>query len=174
MKISKDRIKEILNDISSQDNRATASPYCYVIKETEKIPTLEGYSVDGHFYNCSESGKTFDDIEDLIEHIKSYYADDIDWEDQYGIKLEELDEKDIDCFDILYDLNIETIHYRTIHKVSDSTPIFFTEKEAKKYLKNQAHNLSDGAYDYIKYCGQSQVIKDIFQYLEESVAEQSE
>ena len=173
MKITKNRIKEILSDIATQDNRATRSPYYYVIKEKETVPTAEGFE-DGYWYNCKESGETFDEIEDLIDHIKSYHSDEIDWEDQYGIKVEDLDEDDIDCYGLLDDLNIEAIPYKTITKVADCTPIFFTEKEAKKYLKNQAHNLSDGAYDYIKYCGQSQVIKDIFQYLEESVAEQSE
>lgn len=164
-----DEMKELLKEIATQDNRGTAMPYYYVIMEKEQVPCAEVYDPDGYWYKDSDADFDCNNIEELIDHIKDYYADEISWKEEYGIDIDTLNEHDIDCYGLLDELDIDKIPFRTVDKVSEFAPIFFTEIEAKQYIKNQAHNLSEGAYEYMKYTGGSMDITFIFKYLKWSV-----
>lgn len=114
-------IIEFLTEMSSQDNRGTAFPYYYVIRDAEYIPTSEDYSYNRVSY--------YDPLNCV--HIL---------EDEYN-QLPQTDEEESckDDFNEVYEV-----------KKWAEKGMFLTEKDAQEHLERNHYHYSDEAHTYVK------------------------
>ena len=172
------QMKEFLHEIETQNNRATAAPYYYVVMEKREVPTADGIEEAGCTYVDSEGDYYTNDKKEMLDHLLEYYDDEVDWESEFFDEKADIDFDLDDCYDdnfrtLCEHLNIEKVAYRIERHVSDFTPIFFTEKEAKQWIDNNRHNLSDDVYDYVKCARGSNEITRMFEFLKVAVEELS-
>ena len=124
-------IKKFLSKMSIQDNKATASPYYYVIFSSayhyEKADIWDKGG-DNICYSCREAEyyETYDDYDELVKDIKESYPE--DYEKFIG---------EIEFF--------KKHHYYTEHGM------FLTEDDAKNHLRRNAYHYSKDAHTYVKH-----------------------
>jgi hypothetical protein len=66
-----DELIRISNELKTQDNRATASPYYYTIRESKTIPTSQDYS-DKYIWYADYDGDEIDYDLSNINEFKKY------------------------------------------------------------------------------------------------------
>lgn len=118
-------LKNLVHEIDNQDNRCTALPILFVIKETIKDYGIEeGYGADGYIWirsgNSDEGEWKWSEI---VEHIRDNY------ESEYFNPTEE------DAIDH----GFIKVFYKNIERTSDN--FFFTENACKQHLTINKHNL---------------------------------
>ena len=144
-------LEDLAHELVTQDRRATADPYYYVIREEVRAWGMdELYSSDCAV--CYRNGDfcQYDTLEEVREQMYDYYIDDAEM-------IEEIDswQNYIDAIDFVKDKepeHYEVMHYRKEYKYSR---FFLTEKEAERHLKLNKHHYNSTAVTYVKHAWRS-------------------
>ncbi len=135
-------IKNLSNEINTQDNRCTAKPFTYRIQQSQKVISLDssqynniGITIDDDYY---------DDIEDCFEYVEECVNEENESDDYYVqiITKSELE----DYLDELgKDYNYYSWQYedRLCSSSQGGTNCFLTEKACEDFIKSNSHNLSN-------------------------------
>lgn len=137
-------IKQLIETIDAQDNRATASPYFYVIKEEQIQVTPHGWGVeimyiyDGEWYTETELLDEFDvnNIDEILNNPN--YCNDVS---KYDVK----------------------------HKVvtPENHNVFFTEKACHEHLEANHYHFGPKAHSYVRHAWRNPEMKKLFEALRE-------
>lgn len=134
-------LKVFMNKVATQDNRATAFPYFYVIKN-RRISKIIPYDGEGNaLYREEES----------LFKSKQEFEDSLLGE---GCSKEEIIERKN---------NLEKVS-AIIEEVDEG--LFFTEEAAKSHLAQNHYHYSEDAYVYLKHAWRCPEMKDVFEALE--------
>jgi len=174
-------LKELCNLRKTQDNRSTRNPIWLVQTQEYRVCNPD-YSQYKYVLHDEEGNliKPTDNFESFKSQVREYIEesrDDIDFKDEekYG---DYSFEKTYDFETIIEwienyriaELNYSCFFVQTIEHYYRTVAYFLTDKEAKKYLKYQAHNLTNPR-TYVDYCGYSNLgylpkVMDLFSRIE--------
>jgi hypothetical protein len=130
-------IKEFLQQMASQNNRGTAAPYFYVIRERKKLPApLENSDVS--FFYSPDANKKFYDWEDVEKFINE------NSDDGYSIK--------------------DFLEYGE-QEISIEHGMFLTFTDAENHLKKNYYHYDDDAYIYAKHAWRAPELKGFLKSL---------
>lgn len=139
--IDSEMLKEIRDNLKTQDNRVTANPI-FIVYDVEKI------SADPKYVDTFEYADPYDGY----EAIGTTKDDLIKWANKYEIELpatadlEKMEHGDL--FDYLAE-KCDTLvrnHYVERNRFAQC---FFTEASAKRYIERNKHHLSDKVHIYV-------------------------
>ena len=140
-------LKNLIDEIDQQDNRATASPYYYVVQEKrERVlpPGSDGdkilYYHDGEYMEASEwaDALEFDTEEKFLEW----------WNDEYP-----------------YEEPLRVEYYMGEPELSN---VFFTEKACHKHIE-QNHYHFRNPRSYVKHAWRNPEINELFEVIRKIV-----
>lgn len=154
-KEDQDFINNLSNEMKTQNNRCTASPYGLVIGKKVRVVT--------DYENCSNkaiywSETDYDSFEEFMESLEEYYLEDSDQSDIVDYIRDNCDDIDeLRCYEheiadlmmesfSVYGYNIED----TACSISNSFTgnFFITDKAAKAYVERNKHNIGSSAFTY--------------------------
>ena len=145
----KEIIKDVINKMITQDNRATALPIYYQIEDEEEIPTSPDYADGWHwFYDC-DTYSTEDAKEYLIGNVSE---EDLDGDGSLEEKLE--------------NFGFEKVYYLT-KKVYKR--MFLTEESAKLHLKQNRYHYGPKARTYVFHAWRNSELKSFLEAVARSV-----
>ncbi len=120
-------IIKFLNEMSTQNNRATAMPYYYVIRDAQYVRASSDCYDKLEYYLLSDGGTIEED-----EYEKLPEADD------YNEELHPLGNKD----------DYEPVYLK---KIWVEKQLFLTEEDAKDHLERNHYHYSSDAHTYVNY-----------------------
>jgi len=132
-------IENFLTEMSKQDNRATASPFYYVIMTGYDQILPEGHGGNDKFY-CSDLENDFDSMEEL-------YACAVD----NGRTMEEAEK-------------LSVREYSVERKFREEC-MFLTESEANRHFKLNRYHYTHDAYVYLKHAWRAPQLEEFFNAL---------
>ena len=143
-------LKDLVSEIDNQDNRATASPYYYVIQERKERIAPRGnvgdktlYWHDGEYMDAEEWADALD-FDTEAEFLAW-------WEEEYP-----------------YEEPLEIEYYRGEPEVSN---VFFTEKACEKHIKaNHYHFIEPRSY--VKHAWRNPEMEQLFEAIREIVKDE--
>lgn len=130
-------IKELSQQLNTQDNRITADPI-FCVYYDEKVPTAEEYADGYEFHN--EDGYLCDDETELLEHLQEYHPELI----AKHLANEEIES--VDDWDFEFDLDHEYFtlpeDYGRLHylKKKHFVKASLTEAGAKQFIERKQHD----------------------------------
>jgi len=130
-------IKEFLSDMAQQDNRATAFPYFYIIRDEDSV--------------CV--GRDSDDSQD------TYCDEDYD---EITYRDEDYDTLSEEEYDKLPEKERTKLYLK---KVWVEKGMFLTEKDAKLHLKINHYHYTENAHTYVKHSWRAGDLKDFLKAL---------
>jgi len=145
---AKNWIKEFLNSIDAQDNRATASPYLFLLQTPTPVAVDGEHSYDRlSYYHPSFENPVFDSRADAEAELYSY-----------GFRDERLEEEK------------EGIREYYIKDVWKTQQAFFTEAGVQRHLDLNKHNY--GRYrTYVVHCFRNPEMQELFEVLRTFIEE---
>lgn len=139
------KAKEFMDRYFSQDNRGTAFPIYFSIRDFEYIASYQGDDADRYACFCQDNAEiitTADDLVDLVKNLKKigydvdFYDDDIQFLNQNDIEKGLKDHGYENC--IVFGQRRQPVF----------KGMFLFEDEAENHLKKNAHHYSDEARTY--------------------------
>ena len=128
-------LMNLSKEIKEQDNRATATPYFFQVRETKEIAAHEGCGNEVWWSTDYEIELRTD--EDKVEWIKEHLEHFDEYEDKELIsEVEELDCWQLDDF-LRYD-DFQKFYVDTDYTYSNA---FFTSKACDEHIRINRHNL---------------------------------
>jgi hypothetical protein len=142
-KEEKDFIKNLSNEMNTQDNRCTVQPFALVLEEKEMRIVPDGYSYETIcFWN--ETQYNDDEWDEFIDDLKEYYEDD---KDDKELIEDILEYNDFTAFKDSFEASqIEAnIQYvtREYEIKEQSVNFFLTEKAYNQHIQENGHNLNE-------------------------------
>jgi len=138
-------LKQFIQDVDSQDNRATAKPYFYVIRDTETVAAPEGHG-DEIRYMWDGDVMTKESVE---EHLREF-------DDTKTIQ------------DLLDDGTIEEFDVMTQYITPENHNIFFTEKACHEHMESNHYHFRK-PHSYIRHAWRNPEIEKLFEAVREIV-----
>jgi hypothetical protein len=131
-------MRDLAREIEMQDNRATASPYFYVVQSKDTMIAPDGYGDGDTQYYCSDRSEA---------HTKEQWAEIIAEENK-----EEEGEEGFNPVDLEDFLDDECRAFGT-HYYDREENVFLTEKGYKQHMELNAHNYRyyKETYSYVKF-----------------------
>ena len=146
-------IKNLSNEMKTQDTRGTAQPYALVIRnKNRQIRDFENCDNKGVYWNELE----YESFEEFLDSFKEYYNEDMpEGEDSKEVMFfEEWDITDIDDLrayeyklDIEFDIQVSTFAYEDVMTADSSHGryegnFFLTEKACRKHIQANRHHFN--------------------------------
>lgn len=146
-------IINLAKEMKTQDTRWTAQPYGLVIGETKRI--IKDYD------NCDNKAiywneTDYDTFEEFLVAVKEYYLEDceshkavLDFINKWCNDIDDIRNYECELYNLMdepphaYGYNVEQVFNDNGHGIN----FFLTEKEAKKHIERNKHNLS-GPFTY--------------------------
>lgn len=124
---------ELAREIKSQDNRATGSPYFYVVQSKDEMVAPDGYGDGDTKYYCSDRNEA---------HTKEKWAEIIAEENEEAER-----PIDIDTF------IIEECQAFGTHYIEREENVFLTEKGFDEHMRQNGHNYRHlkETHSYVKH-----------------------
>ena len=146
-------IREFLEKMSTQDNRATAWPFYYIIRTSDWRVTEDGYGGDGG--DEGSDSKTVYVYEDNPECQISQEEYDKLPDTEEGV-----DHDDDDCKGCKED-------YREVHlaRIWREEGLFLTETDAKGHLERNSYHYSKDAHTYVKHVWRAPELEEFLRAL---------
>lgn len=180
-----EKLKYLSNEIKTQDNRGTASPYFFQIKTEKFIPSDGDITYDKIiFYNYGQEFQLEDDYENILEYLKEQIydlnieviqeCDGYSDENNFGNLDEDCCEEDIEKLLRQYidedDANtiLENIGFHKLYlqKISILENVFLTEKSIREHIKCNLYHY-DEPTTYVSYAYRNPDMETIFEFLKE-------
>ena len=144
----KSEIRDLIEEINRQDNRATAHPYYFAVQELEWMPDPEGYAWGSEQREVGVLDDRCYDKESFREILN-----DLREEDECDLRDEEFEE--------IWERDKQMQTGMWITK-----GIFLTEIEANKFIQANAHNLGK-TRTYVEHFYRNSQMELVFEALEE-------
>jgi len=168
------RLKDLSNEIKTQDNRATAKPYFYQIQCEKEVISTEG---NGECIYINENGEgELREDKEIIEFLSGYFYEnedemskhielEDDSDEHIALKALELATQLVDSND--YASKLEEIGYREIWvtKEHEYKNAFLTEKSIKEHIKLNHYHYNKPT-DYLNYAFRNPDMELVFELLE--------
>lgn len=132
-------IKDFLTEMATQDNRATAFPYFYVIRDKAKVPAYDGCGEDTEY-------RWNDETYDSMEELEAYWTEN----DFTAAEIEEA-RNDVEEYEYKYEW---------IQK-----HMFLTEKDAEDHLRRNHYHYSKDAHTYVDHAWRAPYLEDFLKAL---------
>ena len=145
-------VKEFITKMNTQDNRSTATPFYYQIRDYEWVCSYhkgEGDRVNIVYDTESYTGETL--VEAFSNFIENGYAEDFDRDKE--------DEWEIE--DYLDGLEYINGIYWEVRK-EKFTGVFFTETDAKEHLRLNHYHYSSDADTYVNHAWRAPELEQFF------------
>lgn len=150
-------LKELSQEIKTQDNRGTASPYFYQVQEDEVIGVPDGCG-EVAWVSDDTIIKTDDEIKQAVFEWKDWTLGDGEDEKKY----KELDRFDID--DIMEE-NYRKVDVSVRHTYSNC---FLTFKAYEEHVRRNGHNLSNPK-SFLFHAYRNAEMEMLFKFLKDSL-----
>jgi len=140
-----DFIKSMALRMATQNNRMTATPYFFTIRETSVVTAADGRGDSYEFLNRDcDATYTIEEMREYINDRVEETDEDVADDDSDTLTKETLlDLLDRGCLDELADaLDMELLELQTIEV---NTNGFFTEKAAEEHLEQRGHRYREGS-----------------------------
>ena len=160
---------ELTQEIENQDNRATAAPYAYMIREEVDYEDEEGettfFNQEGESYNYEELEEAFrddlaDDEESVLKKLRYDSIDDFDPSDTCVLK-EYADSQDYRELGISKEMRYS----------SYNPNCFLTEKAAKQHIKSNHYHFNK-PQDYVIHLWRNPEMKNLLKAVFEIVGKE--
>lgn len=180
-----EKLKYLSNEIKTQDNRGTASPYFFQISTEKFLPTDEDFDVDKvEFYNYDQEVSLEDNYVDKIEYLKEQiynlnqeviqecdaYTDNNDFrnlnEECSENEIEDLLKDYIDDYDIDVVLENVGFHKICLRKIQLLENVFLTEKSIRNHIEFNSYHYNNPR-TYVSYAYRNPDMETIFEFLNE-------
>ncbi len=135
-----DFLHNLSNELNTQDNRATADPYIYQIKEEKELPTANNMGEEVWILDGEIHLRTKEDEKEAIFEYKEWDLDSKSDNQKYNA-LSELEKDEI------LNINYTKVNVQTIDVYRN---VFFTEKACKKHISENKHHYNKPV-DYVEY-----------------------
>ena len=149
-----DIIKNFLQEMASQDNRLTATPFYYVIRSAIYVASYHSGEGDRDTYvNNEDSEDTLivNSGENAIDNFREQYKD---YEE-----FNKMDDEEIEThLEDNYTMYSET-------KTWEERNMFLTEKDAERHLRLNHYHYSQDAHTYIKHAWRAPDLEAFFKAL---------
>ena len=145
-----DFIKNLSNEMNTQDTRCTAQPYALVIRnKTRQVRDFDNCENQGVYWDESE----YDNFDDFIVAFKEYYLEDsdsheaVDYLNENVEYIEDLRHCEYQFYS-RFDINITTFGYEDV-MTADNTHgsyegnLFLTEKACRLHMKLNMHHFRE-------------------------------
>jgi len=151
-------LKDFMNRIKTQDNRATASPYFYVVQCRKEIAVPLGTTGKTRYFDSNSSSSYT--LEELKKWFKEWKDDDMEWDN-------EKDEEEFEKYKRKYCEKYD------IDEIEEEHNVFFTEEGYNQHIKLNGHNYRhyNKFYSYIKHAFRNPELTGLFKALEDVVKE---
>lgn len=144
-------LMNLSKEIKEQDNRATAMPYFFQVRETKEVPAYNGCGTE--ILYSSEYETELRDDTDKIEWIKEH---------------SELFVEDVGIHTSTYELDdmLESVGFETFNVDTDYTysNAFFTSKACDDHIRINKHNLNYPV-NYLNHAYRNVEMEMIFKFL---------
>lgn len=152
-----DKIKEFLTQIKTQDNRCTALPIYYQIRDFKKEIRPSGYGDYTVFYSPN-----YDQEFDSEEEMEDYYR-----KNEYY--LEESDEDYENFFDEEFEKWKDNGYFEeyAYERVAVYKGMFLTETDALDHLRRNRHHYADDACTYVQHAWRAPELENFINNLME-------
>jgi hypothetical protein len=154
----------LFKDIKEQDNRCTASPYYYQIRDMRRVwRGTDGGEHRSWVESCGdelEAGSWYGHTKEETEYLKDHFEieDDTDKESE-GYKEYEYLSDDYHAFEKFMqerDFTLQTYDYEPVYH-----GCFLTEKAAKQFLKSNNYHYGDEATTYVRHFWRNNEMKNL-------------
>jgi hypothetical protein len=153
------KLKYLSNEIKTQDNRKTASPYFYQIMETKEDSCWEEISDKIIWYHSDGGYKVENVFDEMVKFLKENGEDCLNgWKDaieQWDIN----DEQDLE--NIFEYLGFYKVPIKTIYQFSNA---FLTEKSILQHIESNKHHY-ENPKTYLQYAYRNNDLETIFEFL---------
>lgn len=149
-----DSLMELSEEVTTQDNRATAMPYFFQVQTKEKTPAFEGNGTKCWVYDGSEI-ETEEEIKEAIFEYKEW-----DLEEDIDIKTYE-SLSDFQREVILGSAGWQQYNYEITEKYSNA---FLTEKACKKHIELNKHHYNNPV-DFLSHAFRNPDMELIYGFL---------
>jgi len=151
-------LMNLSKEIKEQDNRATAMPYFFQVRETKEIAAHEGCGNEVWWSTDYETELRTD--ADKVEWIKEHPEHFDEYEDKELInEIDELDCWQLDDF-LRYD-DFQKFYVDTDYTYSNT---FFTSKACDEHIRINRHNLKQPV-NYLNHAYRNEEMEMIFKFL---------
>ena len=142
-------LKDLIHEIDTQDNRATANPILYTIHEKVERDRATGRGTV-KYYDGEESIIDEDEVWELAK--------------DHGLEDEPFE-------DILEQLKLEPLDIETTWEVSSfNTNVFLTEKACRQHIRINGHNLNEPKI-HVSHAFRNPEMEDLFKAIREIAKE---
>jgi len=177
-------LKDLANELKTQDNRATAKPLMFGVKYNQKVLTLHQDEAD-YIEIYDQNNMVMLDADELEETL---IARNLKYTDKFlkyydrvssGDKVHESFTRDesfnhMQTLKYIVDelLNDDDDRYILIYRnkvngLNNFSPnMFLTDKDANEYIENQRHNLGPNPFTYCYYMGCDARLKKLLTIIE--------
>ena len=152
-----DFLSNLSNEIKTQDNRCTAQPYFFQVKEDEEFATTAGCGEEVWVMDGEIHLRTEQDIKEAVFEWKEWTLGD----DTSELLYENLTSFEVE--DILKE-NYHKVNVDIRYRYSNS---FFTKKACEEHIRINKHNL-DNPKSYLFYAYRNTELEMMFKFLNES------
>jgi len=145
-------IKNLSKEINIQNNRCTANPFFYIIKDKEMRCVIDGNGQDTYYTWSDDDDNNLLTKEYIIETILS---------DDPNCK------NPVEIFEGLLN-NDEIISHEVaeFHTIPENHNIFFTEKACVSHMESNRHHFRE-PYSYVQYAGRNPEINKLLKVVHE-------
>jgi hypothetical protein len=155
------KLKYLSNEIKTQDNRKTASPYFYQIMETKEDSCWEENADKIIWYHSDGEYKVENVFDEMVTFLKENGEDCLNgWEDAIAQwNLDEIDEYDLE--DMFKYLGFYKVPIKTVYQFSNA---FLTEKSIIQHIESNKHHY-ENPKTYLQYAYRNSDLETIFEFL---------
>lgn len=147
-----DFLKNLQNEMNTQDTVCQASPRFWVVAQEEWNPTGEDYCDEIHYFN---EGTDFGEWEDLLKHLieSEDYEEDLNGIENY----DDLPEYIKDEYD--------EVPVSKEHVIQPNT-FFLTKKEAEEHIRRNHYHYNETVHTYAMTAWRSPEVEKLYELLE--------
>jgi len=157
-------LKELQNELNTQDHDCQAAPRFWTIEDYEWFVAEEGYHDKIVFFSANDCEEY--SVEEVIEKIKKHGFDDVERVNDAIYDYEYIgDTYEIESLIKEIDSSIH-INYVVERQVVKENTMFLTKEEAKRHLNSNKHHYSSKAHTYAMTAWRAPKVERLFKILE--------
>jgi hypothetical protein len=164
-------LKDLQNELKSQENDCQASPRFWVIKDYRKVVGHEDYDTGSteHFHNDGDH-TTFKNFAELKVFIEEYFEEDVESDEELQQLLSDENESFYELWDYVESNLNDDGYFSSVFMKEESylvpNTMFLTKEEAKRHLKLNNYHYSPKAHTYAMTAWRAPKVERLLKLLE--------
>lgn len=158
-------LRDLAREIKTQDNRATADPYFYVVRTIEHLPAPDGYGERTVWVDFSDDPRVYLSKEEFYD---DYRHDNYPISELEEAKTEEEKSAIIQKFEAEREEAWESLEEQEEHDVIREANVFFTQRAYEEHMRLNGHNYhwrDEKPYSYVKHAFRNPEIKRLLEII---------